>query len=231
MTNQRANQRALAAARIVENLAYALPAYRDTLQDQLRHLTGFPDHMPGAAPPTVEATRPLEGKCTQPVNGSPWLAGQLAYELVDCGRSRPCAEHDRPVTLTPVERAAEQRQKLKADLEDAEQVISTITLLANDLLHRARRNAPIPPQPVPRCDATGLEGYLIPRPPQGDGWSDLACTRTRSRGTLCEACSQREYRWRTRHNMNPRSDGVMAYPAGTEQDVADYTRYGLRREA
>lgn len=63
---------------------------------------------------------------------------------------------------------------------------------------------------TPRCNATGRDGYLEPRPPQGDGWSDLNCTNIPTRGPLCDSCAKREYRWRQRHGLPPRRDGLYA---------------------
>jgi len=228
MTRQRVNSRALAASRILENLAYVLPAYFDELLNTINTTVGYPDHTPGASVPTAdEPTVILEGTCTGPVVCQAYGIGHI--DIVDCGRPRPCPELDVHARLTPVEQAASIRTNARNAHADAEQALTTITWLANDLLATARRTTPIQPVPVPRCDATGLEGYLQPR--SEGGWSDLACTNPRSRGTLCDSCSKRSYRWRAARGLKQLDDGVMANPAGTATDVAEYIRHGFRREA
>jgi hypothetical protein len=207
MTQQRANQRALALAHIAENLAYALPAYQATIHDQLRTTTGYPDHTPGAPPPTYDKpTKPLEGHCTANV---PAAAiddlDYTSYGHVDCGRSRPCPEHDRPVTLTPTEHTANLRAHLHNELADIDQTITTTTTLLNELLQRARRALPPPPTKLERCNATNREGAI--------DWADPTCTNHPTRGPLCDTCSKREYRWRTARGLPKRTDGVYSQPA------------------
>lgn len=203
MTNQRANQRALAAARICENLAYALPGYRDDLVDRLRTLTGFGDHTPGAPAPTSTGTRLLSGRCEADMACTECAVD----EPVNCGHTRPCPHHDDPVILTRTEGAAAERDRLKAELDDANQVITTITLLANELLGRARRAVPHVKIKLDRCDATGRTGALE--------WADPTCTNPRSRGPLCDRCSKAEWRWRTAHALGPRPDGVFSQPGAS----------------
>jgi len=217
MPEQRANQRALAASRIVENLAYALPGYFDELLTRINHTIGFQDHTPGAPPLVDQPTVLLRGECEGTIVADGLHPAWEAHGtvLITCGRERPCPIHDYPVTLTIPEHTAQQREAWRAEHADAQQVITTITLLANELLARARRTVPLITLPVPRCDATGMDGYLQPRPPHGDGWSDLSCNKARSRGTLCDACSQREYRWRKAHGMPPRADGTYSQPKAT----------------
>jgi hypothetical protein len=230
MTQQRANQRALAAARITENLAYALPGYLNDLEDRWRSITGHPDHHPGAAPPTTTPSRPLTGICGQPTTLPDLLETLLRrvamiearlYDedldvdvdaVIDCTLDRPCPDHDVPVALTRPERATDQRMNIDHDIADAEQVISTITLLANELLARARRAVPVVPIAVPLCNGgQGREGWLVPQ--VDGGWSDLTCRRPAERkGGICSACYMRERRYRERVGLPARErEGEVSY--------------------
>jgi hypothetical protein len=219
MTQQRANARALALAHIADNLAHALPAYTATIHDQLRHTTGYPDHTPGAAPATTVPTKPLEGRCTQPVDrwrgmtmtmmvdGVPYTSGPTIPELVDCGWSRPCPEHDRPVTLTPTEHTANLRAHLHNELADIDQTLTTLTLLANELLARARRATP-PPPPNKRLCKDGLIGK--------DGsieWGNPTCHDLADKAGLCTAHYTAWYRWRKTRNIPV---GTMHQPANLQ---------------
>lgn len=162
---QRVDGRALAVSRTVENLAYALPGYRDQLLAQIRALDGY---------------------------GSGVGDGLNVIATAE---------------LTTPEAVVAQIQHLEAVLADADQVITTISIVATDLLRDARRVVPLERIVPKRCDATRRDGAIE--------WADPTCTAVPSRGPLCDRCSKREYRWRVTHGLSRRDDGVYSEPAAS----------------
>jgi hypothetical protein len=75
--------------------------------------------------------------------------------------------------------------------------------LLDDIQRDARRHADdLELEPTPRCDATGRDGWMIPR--ADGGWSDLNCDNVPARGKLCVGCYHRERRWRKAHDLPAR---------------------------
>ncbi|HXI11183.1 MAG TPA: hypothetical protein VNM92_00860 [Thermoanaerobaculia bacterium] len=102
---------------------------------------------------------------------------------------------------TPVERAVLARQQLDNRLTDLEAHIRGVLTMANDIHHTTQRILATRIE-VARCTATGRDGAII--------WGDPTCTSPPSRGTCCDRCSKREYRWRQSVGLPPRHDGVFA---------------------
>jgi hypothetical protein len=193
MPNPHPDRAILADARMLENLAYLLPAIKRHIAAERVLADGYADHVTYALEPTVtERTKPLTGRCTHNI-----VAGEV---LVDCGRMRPCAKHDNPVSLTPTERAAELGMKLDKDLAYFLSRLKVIGRLVSELTVDAQRLGGIRLEKPKRCDAQGRDGAIE--------WGDPTCTSIPSRGPLCERCSKREYRWRIDHGMPRRADGV-----------------------
>jgi hypothetical protein len=155
-------------------LAEQLPQLRAHLAAERVLADGWPDHVSYALEPdTTEPSSPLTGRC-----GANVPRGDI---LVACLRPRPCGEHDAPVGLTPVERAAEAGMRIDRELAD----------LGGVRLEKPKR-----------CDAQGRDGAIE--------WGDPTCTRVPSRGPLCDPCALREWRWRKAHGLTRRADGVMS---------------------
>lgn len=147
------DRRLLAAARLVENLAKAVPEVHRHVDEQLRLLDGF-----GSGSPEVVVSSSSE--------------------------------------LTSVERAADERLRLQSWEADIEAACTLIAVAAADALRNCERVLGMRVTP-PRCSGgMGRDGHLE--------WGDPACDKVRSRGPLCDACAQREYRWRVANGMPPR---------------------------
>lgn len=184
MTTTHPDPRILATARLVENLARKLPIVREHIAAQLN------------------AIGCLHGSTC---DGSPGGERTIAVLITDDDGEPVLTADGRQqydqVPVTAVEDYALQRVTLehaKADLELDYRSIATVTarllqdcdrILGTRLVHD-----------VPRCDATGREGAIQ--------WADATCTNVATRGPLCDRCSKREYRWRVRHELPPRRDGV-----------------------
>jgi hypothetical protein len=185
-----------ATAMLAQRLAEVLPLVRDHVVTELataRVHGGWSSHTVGASLPSAgEPSRILSGECTRPAEDDPG-----AY----CPHERPCPIHDRPVTLTSVERAAEEALRIQRWYDDitAAQKLAAITI--SDLLRNCERVLGMRVSPA-KCDATGREGYLLPR--SEGGWSDLACEQAAEKSGLCDACYMREYRWRRANDMPTR---------------------------
>lgn len=106
----------LATARLFENLATLVKQVRVHAAEQYARIDSFPTQTPGHNPePKVAPSKPLHGYCTHnvPDDDDP-------NNLIDCGHVRPCPQHDTPVTLTPTERAAAERERIRLWLDDYE---------------------------------------------------------------------------------------------------------------
>lgn len=202
-----ADQRMLATARLVENLAELLPEVRRHARVEMGHADGFASTAAAAGHPGDSARRPAP-------DGDKWCTANVPSEehddeLVDCGRPRPCPDHDDPVVFTAVERAAAERMRIEHWLDDIEAQCVVIATVALQALKSGRsligeRVA----LEVPRCSAEGREGSIE--------WADPTCTDAASRGSLCDRCAKREYRWRVEHGLPRRTDGVFSQPAADD---------------
>jgi hypothetical protein len=144
----RIDQATLATARILENLAELLPQAREHAVREIVAVDSYPTSTHGASMPTSGPTKILAGHCARnvPDPDSP-------DELIDCGQERPCAEHDTPVTLTAVERAAEVRLELRNRLDDIDAQMKLIAHTAHTAVLDCRRLIGVraPVAPVPLC--------------------------------------------------------------------------------
>jgi hypothetical protein len=186
----------------IDNIVGLLLRIQDDMPAFLAHMRaervladGYADHVTYAVEPTTsERTSPISGTCRHNV-----IEGEV---LVDCGRERPCADHDTPVPLTPTERAAAIGMRIDDDLECVRgeiEMIGRLTAGVYGTMNRLIGKRYVPPK---RCDAQGRQGSIE--------WWDADCTLVPSRGPLCEKHSQREYRWRIRNGLPKRTDGVFS---------------------
>lgn len=122
---------------------------------------------------------------------------------------------------TPVERPAVLRKQLRefADqIEDDLRSIASFTASIMDMCNRINGGRSDVERPKPAlCDCTSREGSELPWEPgmslaEGNGWADPTCREMASRGTLCDSCSAREYRWRKFKGLKPRKDGAYSQP-------------------
>lgn len=157
--------RIMATARLYENLAERIPAVRDHIALDRARSDGHTATVPGGTAHRVTdlATRPPAtpaGDCEQPIPSY-----DDPTELVDCGRRRPCPDHDIPVGLTSTEAAAERRlalAKLQADLDDQLALAATIAHRALSTANRIlglHTNPGTPPTCTHTDGCNDLAGY------------------------------------------------------------------------
>lgn len=182
----------LAAARLVENLAYLMPAVRAHAAAEITLVDGAPSKMPGAGESSepVKRSRPLTGRCRHPVFVD--FAAFEANEMSDCGRQRPCPDHDTPIELTSVEAAVEARLRIERWLADVEAQCKLVATVAKQALDSGR----------------GLVGtrLAVDRPKEcRDGlygkddsleWGDPLCTDPAEKAGLCSKHYMSWYRHR-----------------------------------
>lgn len=200
----RPDQRIVATARLVENLAELMPQVRHHALLELTHLDGSADHTIGASNPDEHPKRRSihpDATCRHNVPNP-----HQPDEMIDCGRPRPCGEHDTPERLTVVERNVEQRLKVERWLADIEQQCKLLAATVHDALGSGRRfiGTRVAVE-RPRCDSTGRDGSIE--------WADPTCANVPTRGPLCDRCSMREWRWRKARGLPPRTNGVFGQPA------------------
>jgi len=207
MTRPRANQRLVAAAHLVENLAALATDVRQHVAVEMRHIDGYAAKASAAGP--EERSTPARRSHASDMDR--WCTVDVPSdddpdEFVDCGKPRPCPDHDGPVELTAVERAAGERMRLEQRYADFVALLDGLALMtaeataaAHSLLgHRAAID-------VPRCSSTGRDGAIE--------WADPTCSAVPSRGPLCDRCAKREYRWRSSRGLTQRADGVFSAEA------------------
>ena len=132
----------------------------------------------------------------------PAARAHLAWMMPDGLAAHPTDTIGNSRTLeSPVERIALRRhpgnQKLKALDDEIDAAVKVLRNLLNDC-RRITNTTPVPP----RCSATGRDGAIE--------WADPTCWNVPTRGTLCDKCSKREYRWRQARGLPARTDGVFA---------------------
>jgi len=200
----------LAASRLVENLAYLMPAVRAHAHAEITLVDGQPTKLPGAGESSepVRRSRPLDGKTCRANVPSPTDPG----ELVDCGRPRPCPEHDVPVNLTSVEQAVEQRMRIERWLDEVEQQCRLLAVVAKQALDSGRglvgtRLAVDRPRQC-RDGQLGKDGTIE--------WGDPLCVDPSEKQGLCSKHYMRWYRWRKANGLD--TDGMFAEPAVTGGD-------------
>jgi hypothetical protein len=183
----------VAAARMVENLAERIYQVQDHVRTELAYADSISDHVIGASDPEATPSKPMEGNCTTRVH-----LGEDVWHL--CGRYRPCGDHDTPVTLTPVERAAERRLHLNRALSEFEDKCKDIVLLASQALRAGddligtrladeRKGENVTSQC--RDGQFGKEGAIE--------WSDPTCEDDAVKCNLCMKHYWVWYRWRKEH--------------------------------
>lgn len=197
----------LAAARLVQNLAYLMPAVRAHAAAEITLVDGAPVKVSGAGVSSepVRRARPLEGKVCRanvPSAADP-------SELVDCGRPRPCSEHDVPVDLTTVEAAVEQRLRIERWLDEVEQQCRLLATVAKQALDSGRglvgaRLAVDRPREC-RDGQLGKDGTIE--------WGDPLCSDPSEKHGLCARHYMRWYRWRRANGLD--TGDMFAEPAGS----------------
>jgi hypothetical protein len=196
MAGSRIDRQMEATAMLAQRLAEVLPLVRDHVVTELataRVFGGWSSHTAGASLPSPGApSKVLDGPCHRAAEDDPG-----AY----CPHDRPCPVHDRPVTLTSVERAAEEALRIQRWYADITQSQKLVAVTLADALRNCEKLLGMRISPA-KCDATGREGYLVPR--AEGGWSDLACEEAAEKSGLCVACYFREYRWRKANDLPTR---------------------------
>lgn len=177
----------VATSRLLENLILLMPDVRDHVRRELANTDSYPTTVPGASAPTATPTR----KCRH----------------CDGDGCDNCTT----VEMTRVERAAHRREQITADMADVEAGIKLITVTVADVLDNARRLAGIRIERIAPKICTGGQGRE-----NAIVWGSPTCTKVASRGDLCDACAQREYRDRKRRGLAPREDGVWSQPQTRE---------------
>lgn len=202
----------LATARLVENLAYLMPAVRAHARAEITLVDGAPLKTSGAGVSSepVRRSAPLTGRCRANV---PSVADPS--ELVDCGRQRPCPDHDSPVDLTPVEAAVEARLRIERWLADLEAQGRMIAAVAQSALQSGRglvgtRLAVDRPAEC-RDGQAGKDGAIE--------WGDPLCSGPAEKSGLCSRHYMRWYRWKREHGLD--TDGMFARPADSVVTGAD----------
>jgi hypothetical protein len=183
----RADRELWATARLVERLAERIGQVRVHVRTELTYADGHADHTPGASD--------LEGRYRPPLSGDCLVHVPIDAELDVwrvCGLSRPCSDHDRPVSLTAVERAAERRLQLAADLADFEAQCKLIVVAASDAMRSADRmiGTRLEVEKITECrdGQHGKSGSIE--------WGDPTCLKEAVKSNMCQAHAKAWYRWR-----------------------------------
>lgn len=190
----------LAAARLVENLAYLLPNVRSHARAEIAMIDGSASKLAGAVEPSagVRRSSPVSGKCSQPRQITE-ADGEVV--LVDCGLVRPCPEHDDPVELTSVEAAVEARLRLERWVSDVEQQCRTIATVAKSALESGERILGERLAKVDRGECRdgqlGKDGTIE--------WGDPLCSEPSYKGGLCGRHYMAWYRWRKANGVDTSS--------------------------
>lgn len=199
-----ADRSLLATARLVENLAYLMPALRTHAACEIAMVDGAPSQVSGAVEPSMleQRSKPLSGICRAAVPSQTEGHGD---ELVDCGRPRPCPDHDSPVDLTSVESAVEARLRVERWIADVEAQCKLIASTAKEALDSGRRLAgtrlATPDKPRECRDGqTGKDGTIE--------WGDPLCVEPSEKSGLCSKHYMAWYRWRRATGVD--TDGMFA---------------------
>jgi hypothetical protein len=180
----------VAAARMIDRLAEKVDLVRAHVNQELNYADGHNDHTPGASEPTSGPSTPLTGTCATVV---PIDADLNVWRT--CGRRRPCGEHDAPVALTAVERAADRRLRLNLEYDDFVAQCRLIVVAASDALRTADRiiGTRLELGKITECrdGQDGKDGVM--------DWGDVLCLKPSVKGNLCQAHYSKWVRWRTKH--------------------------------
>lgn len=205
-----------ATARMVENLAALAIDVRRHARAEIALVDGNPDHTPGSVEPAVTTRgQIISGRCAAsvPTHGTR-NAPLEALELTECGRRRPCSEHDAPVDLTAVERAAEQRLRMERWLADFDAQCNLLAVAARKALDDARTligtRLEVDARP-PECrdGQTGKDGTIE--------WGDVLCCSPAEKSGLCAKHYMAWYRWR--RNNGGDVTGMFSEPGQAREAV------------
>lgn len=169
------------------NLATALAR----LRDEMDLCDGHSDHTPGASAPEARTPVLMEGNCREYIAGA-----------IQCGKARPCAEHDvNDTRLSPVERAAARSavlERARGELLDAIGALLRATDHAERRVRRWSQPDPIDTKNLMCHPSPNLPGYLT--------WFDALCRKVAdpTKGGLCDACYAKETAWRASQGLEPR---------------------------
>lgn len=195
-----------ASARILERLAERRQQVRDHVRAELALVDSFSDHTPGASDPDGTPRKPLTGKCVAriPIEGAgTWsrIGDDAELQVMGvCGRSRPCGEHDSPVALTAVERAAERRMQLNNNLSMFEVQCKTIVVAASDAMRAADHilgtRLEVADEAIKECrdGQFGREGAIE--------WGDPLCRKGADKVGLCHQHYMAARRWREKNGLD-----------------------------
>lgn len=184
---------------LTNNLALALTNIRDGMDE----CDGYPATSVGSSAPEARTPAVLEGNCRE------WQPSSDALAVpIQCGRARPCPEHDvNDTRLSPVERAAARSAVLERARRDLIDAIGAILRATDHAERRVRRWAQIEPVDSKNmlCHGTATyPGYHVPL--SDGGWYDELCKKVAdpTKGGLCDQCFTRETAWRATQQLPPR---------------------------
>lgn len=189
MSYTRPDPQLIAASRLLENAAYKLPAAKRHLQREQLILDGMPTKASGA-------------------DREPTSTGQTVRVRIEDEHGEPILnERGEPqydwIPVTSVEATVIRIDNIDAHRDDLLATVRGACVIAHNLTADLDRILGTRLAPTPRCSPEGREGAKIWAP-------DPPCSNVPSRGPLCDKCSKREFRWRTRMGLPPRTDGVFS---------------------
>jgi hypothetical protein len=179
---------------------------------EIGYLDGHPSQVPGhgvqeagvhRAPALTGACRHVEGRY---VHGDD---GELVVVQEECGRMRPCPDHDTAVEMSSVDRAVIARADLVATLHQIEDDTRTLAAILSSSLTVARGalGQRAPRFDVPECNrGVGREGVIE----WGRPWCNAVPDETRA--GMCDDCWTAEAMWRELHGLEPRRRTERAAP-------------------
>lgn len=225
----RPDHRAMAAARLVANLRARHPSVDRAWADAVSDIDGYPSTASGnagtrggnVALTTVEAAVAARERLTdarQEIHH--WTHVILATRRdVRLQVHRHATRQQIPMAghTDPLEAVAWALPRLELDVTIRADIAAGITLIAaaaHEALDACDRIEGRPRAARGQeCYSGGRDGALIPYTPHSrdddNGWADPDCRNfAAGYAPLCDACAQRERRWRRAHGYQPRDRGA-----------------------
>ena len=181
---------------LTNNLALALTNIRDGMDE----CDGYPATSVGASAPEARTPAIMHGNCLEYIH--------TGDTTVQCGRARPCGEHDvNDTRLDPVERAAARSAVLERGRQEILNAVGVI-LRATDNAERSVRRW----MPASVVDTKKLLCQGTPQLPGYMDWYDPLCRQVadQTTGGLCLDCYRKETVWRASQQLPPRDRSHVA---------------------
>lgn len=227
MPRFRVQVQADALATLLREYLRVAPLALEHVIEQIGYVDGHPAHTAGHG---VEETSVRRGPTFVDADGHQLRCREVEGRLVACevvqrvcGHVRPCPDHDTPVAMTSVDRAAIARADLVATLHQIDDDTRTLAQVINSALHVARQalGQRAPKVEVPQCNrGVGRDGVIE----WGRPWCNAVPDETRA--GMCDECWQAEAAWREAHELAPRH---RTSPAGPPPVLC--SRDGCTRDA